>query len=97
MVRSGIPAEYGEVLRALTETIASGRGSQPDGDILAATGAGPTSFADFAAMTARAPTAEFERYHRSRRRTGQRQRQDYRHPHDGKVFDRHKLPRHSAW
>jgi uncharacterized protein YbjT (DUF2867 family) len=52
MVRSGVPAEYGEVLRALTETIASGRGSRPNGDVLAATGAAPVSFADFAANTA---------------------------------------------
>jgi uncharacterized protein YbjT (DUF2867 family) len=52
MVRSGVPAEYGEVLRALTETIASGRGAQPNDDVLAATGAAPVSFADFAAKTA---------------------------------------------
>ena len=52
MVRSGVPAEYGEVLRALTETMASGRGAQPNGDVLAATGAAPVSFADFAAKTA---------------------------------------------
>ncbi|HJZ28994.1 MAG TPA: NmrA family NAD(P)-binding protein [Streptosporangiaceae bacterium] len=52
MVRSGVPAEYGEVLRALTETIASGRGSRPNGDVLAATGAAPVSFADFAAEAA---------------------------------------------
>jgi uncharacterized protein YbjT (DUF2867 family) len=52
MTRSGVPADYGEVLRTLTETIASGRGSQPNGDVLAATGAAPTGFADFAAMTA---------------------------------------------
>jgi hypothetical protein len=52
MVRSGVPAEYGQVLRTLTETIASGRGSQPNGDVLAATGAAPTGFADFAAKTA---------------------------------------------
>ena len=52
MVRSGVPAEYGEVLRAHTETIASGRGSRPNGDVLAATGAAPVSFADFAAKTA---------------------------------------------
>lgn len=49
MVRAGVPAEYGEVL---TETIASGRGSQPNGDVLAATGAAPISFADFASSTA---------------------------------------------
>lgn len=52
MVRSGVPAEYGEVLRTLTETIASGRGSQPNGDVLAATGAAPISFAGFASKTA---------------------------------------------
>jgi uncharacterized protein YbjT (DUF2867 family) len=52
MVRSGVPAEYGEVLRTLTETIASGLGSQPNGDVLAATGAAPISFAGFAAKTA---------------------------------------------
>jgi uncharacterized protein YbjT (DUF2867 family) len=52
MVRSGVPAEYGEVLRTLTETVASGRGSQPNGDVLAATGAAPISFADFASKTA---------------------------------------------
>src|SRR5580693_6562103 len=51
MVRSGVPAEYGEVLRALTETIAGGRGARPNGDVLAATGAAPVSFADFAAKT----------------------------------------------
>jgi uncharacterized protein YbjT (DUF2867 family) len=52
MVRSGVPAEYGEVLRALTETIADGRGAQPNGDVLAATGTAPISFADFASTTA---------------------------------------------
>ena len=52
MVCSGVPAEYGEVLRTLTETIASGRGSQPNGDVLAVTGAAPISFADFASKTA---------------------------------------------
>ena len=52
MVRSGVPAEYGEVLRTLTETIASGRGSQPNGDVLAATGTAPASFAGFATTTA---------------------------------------------
>jgi uncharacterized protein YbjT (DUF2867 family) len=45
MLRSGVPADYGEVLRTLTETIANG-------DVLAATGAAPASFADFAAKTA---------------------------------------------
>jgi len=52
MVRSGVPAEYGEVLRTLTETIASGRGSRANGDVLVATGTAPVSFADFASQTA---------------------------------------------
>ncbi len=52
MVASGVPAVYGQVLRTLTETIASGRGARPNGDVLAATGAAPASFADFAAQTA---------------------------------------------
>lgn len=52
MVRSGVPAAYGEVLRALTETIATGQGARPNGDVLAATGAAPASFADFAAAAA---------------------------------------------
>jgi hypothetical protein len=53
MVRSGVSTEYGQVLCTLTETIASGRGSQPNGDVLAATGAAPIGFADLAAKTAR--------------------------------------------
>jgi hypothetical protein len=52
MVRSGVSTEYGQVLCTLTETIASGRGSQPNGDVLAATGAAPIGFADLAAKTA---------------------------------------------
>ena len=47
-VAGGVPAEYGAVLSVLTETIASGRGSRPSNDIEKATGAPPTSFADFA-------------------------------------------------
>ena len=54
MLQAGVPAEYGEVLRTLTETIASGRGSRPNHDVLTATGKGPTRFADFAAETAAA-------------------------------------------
>jgi uncharacterized protein YbjT (DUF2867 family) len=53
-VAGGIPAEYGAVLSALTETIASGRGARPGNDIEKATGAPPTSFADFARRTAAA-------------------------------------------
>jgi len=46
-----VPADYGEVLRALTETIASGHGSRPNGDVLAVTGTRAVSFAEFAAET----------------------------------------------
>jgi uncharacterized protein YbjT (DUF2867 family) len=54
MTQAGVPAEYGEVLRMLTETIASGRGSRPNDDVLTATGVAPTRFANFAATTAAA-------------------------------------------
>jgi uncharacterized protein YbjT (DUF2867 family) len=53
-VASGVPAEYGGVLRVLTETIASGRGSRPNSDVAKATGTAPTRFADFARRTAAA-------------------------------------------
>jgi hypothetical protein len=49
-----VPVEYGAVLRMLTETIASGHGSQPSSDVENATGAAPASFADFARRTAAA-------------------------------------------
>lgn len=52
MVASGVPTEYGQVLRNLTETVAAGRGARPNGDVLAATSTAPVSFADFAAQTA---------------------------------------------
>ena len=48
MIQAGVPTEYGDVLRTLTETIASGRGSRPNSDVLTATGKAPTSFAEFA-------------------------------------------------
>ena len=51
-VAGGVPAEYGAVLSALTETIVSGHGSRPSNDIEKATGAPPTTFADFARRTA---------------------------------------------
>jgi uncharacterized protein YbjT (DUF2867 family) len=51
MIRAGVPADYGAVLRSLTETIASGRGSHPNGDVLAVTGVAPLRFVDFAANT----------------------------------------------
>ena len=53
-VAGGVPAEYGAVLSVLTETIASGHGSRPNSDVEKATGAAPTSFADFARRTAAA-------------------------------------------
>jgi uncharacterized protein YbjT (DUF2867 family) len=53
-VAGGVPADYGAVLSALTETIASGHGSRPNSDVEKATGAAPASFADFARRTAAA-------------------------------------------
>ena len=53
-VAGGVPAEYGAVLRMLTETIASGLGSRPNSVVEKATGAPPASFADFARCTAAA-------------------------------------------
>ena len=55
-VAAGVPAEYGEMLRMLTETIASGQGSRPNDTVQQVTGAPPTKFADFARRTARAWT-----------------------------------------
>jgi hypothetical protein len=52
MVSTGIPAEYAQVLRALTATIASGNGARPNGDVLEVTGTAPVTFAEFAAKTA---------------------------------------------
>lgn len=54
VIASGVPAEYGEMLQMLTETIASGRGSRPNDDVEKVTGAPPTSFTDFARRTAAA-------------------------------------------
>jgi uncharacterized protein YbjT (DUF2867 family) len=53
-VAAGVPAAYGQMLRTLTETIASGHGSRPNNDIQNVTGAPPISFADFARRTAHA-------------------------------------------
>jgi uncharacterized protein YbjT (DUF2867 family) len=55
-VASGVPAEYGEMLRMLTETIASGRGSRPNDNVEKVAGAPPVKFADFARRTAQAWT-----------------------------------------
>ena len=47
-VAAGVPAEYDEKLRMLTETIASGMGSRPNDNVQKVTGAPPIKFADFA-------------------------------------------------
>jgi len=52
MVQAGVPAEYGEVLRSLTGTIASDRGSRPNDDVLVATGEAPIRFEEFVAKAA---------------------------------------------
>ena len=54
VIASGVPAEYGEILQMLTETIASGHGSPPNDDIQKVTGAPPGNFIDFARRTAAA-------------------------------------------
>jgi uncharacterized protein YbjT (DUF2867 family) len=54
MTGAGVPAVYGEVLRTLTETVASGQGSRPNDDVLLATGVVPTRFDEFAARTSAA-------------------------------------------
>jgi uncharacterized protein YbjT (DUF2867 family) len=53
-VAAGVPAEYGETLRTLTETVATGKGSRPNDNVEKITGAPPTTFADFARRTAQA-------------------------------------------
>jgi uncharacterized protein YbjT (DUF2867 family) len=53
-VAAGVPAAYGEMLRMLTETIASGHGSRPNNDVHNVTGRPPISFPDFARRTAQA-------------------------------------------
>jgi uncharacterized protein YbjT (DUF2867 family) len=55
-VAAGVPSEYGEMLRTLTETIASGMGSRPNDTVQKVTGAPPIVFADFARRTAQAWT-----------------------------------------
>jgi uncharacterized protein YbjT (DUF2867 family) len=54
MIRAGVPSDYGAVLRSLTEAIASGHGSRPNGDVLAVTGVAPMPYAEFAVKTAAA-------------------------------------------
>lgn len=52
MVSSGVPAEYAQVLRSLTATLASGNGARPNSDVLDVIGTAPVTFAEFAAKTA---------------------------------------------
>ena len=52
MVGSGMPAEYAQVLRLLTATLAGGNGARPNDDVLDVTGTAPVTFAGFAAKTA---------------------------------------------
>ena len=52
MVAAGVPSEYGDVLRTLTETIAMGRGSRPNDDVVKVTGMQPIRFEEFAAAAA---------------------------------------------
>ena len=56
VVAAGVPAEYGAMLRMLTESIASGKGSRPNDNVEKLTGAPPISFTDFARRTAQAWT-----------------------------------------
>jgi uncharacterized protein YbjT (DUF2867 family) len=56
VVAAGVPTEYGQMLRMLTETVASGKGSRPNDNVEKVTGAPPIRFADFARRTALAWT-----------------------------------------
>jgi uncharacterized protein YbjT (DUF2867 family) len=53
-IANGIPSEYGAVLRQLTETIASGRGSRPNGIVEKITGTRAHTFRNFAHNSAKA-------------------------------------------
>ena len=48
VVAAGVPAEYGDTLRILTETVASGKGSRPNDTVEKVAGTPPITFADFA-------------------------------------------------
>jgi len=52
MVSGGVSAEYAQVLRPLTATLASGNGARPNSDVLDVTGTAPVTFAEFAAKAA---------------------------------------------
>ena len=51
---SGVPPQYGQVLRRLTDTVAGGNGSRPNDVVREVTGREPTTFADFAERNAAA-------------------------------------------
>lgn len=57
LVAHGIPAVYSAVLRPLTETVASGNGSRPNGVVEQVTGRPPRTFRDFARKNAAAWSA----------------------------------------
>ncbi|MFF3575119.1 NAD(P)H-binding protein [Nocardia jiangxiensis] len=54
VLSTGMPVEYGPVLRQLTETIASGNGSHPDNTVEKITGSPARTFRDFAHANAAA-------------------------------------------
>jgi uncharacterized protein YbjT (DUF2867 family) len=51
-VAAGVPPAYGEMLRMLTETIASGMGTRPNDSVQEVTGTAPIRFVEFARRTA---------------------------------------------
>jgi hypothetical protein len=53
-VAAGVPAGYGEMLRTLTEGIATGKGFRPNDNVEKIKGAPSTKFADFAWRSAQA-------------------------------------------
>jgi uncharacterized protein YbjT (DUF2867 family) len=53
-IANGVPPEYGAVLRQLTETIANGHGSRPNGIVEKITGTPPHTFRKFAQNNASA-------------------------------------------
>jgi uncharacterized protein YbjT (DUF2867 family) len=53
-IANGVPADYGTVLRQLTETVALGNGSRPNGTVQQITGAPARKFRDFASKNATA-------------------------------------------
>jgi uncharacterized protein YbjT (DUF2867 family) len=53
-IATGVPAEYAAVLRPLTETVAAGNGSRPNGTVEQITGTPARTFRDFARKNAAA-------------------------------------------